>query len=148
MKILVVNGPNLNLLGKRKKEFYGQMTLEEINKLLAKKAETLQIEVEFFQSNSEGKIIDELQQKADKFDALIINPGALTHYSYALRDALESLSIPVIEVHLSNIFAREDFRRQSVTAPVCAGMIAGFGWKSYSAALDILYSLLTQPEGE
>lgn len=146
MRILVINGPNLNFLGKRKKEFYGQMNLEEINQRIKEKARELSVEVEFFQSNSEGSIIDKLQLHADDFDGLIINPGALTHYSYALRDALESLSGPVIEVHMSNIFAREEFRAKSVTAPVCHGIIAGFGWKSYLAALNILYLSLVEQE--
>ncbi|MGB9836761.1 MAG: type II 3-dehydroquinate dehydratase [Candidatus Saccharicenans sp.] len=146
MRILVINGPNLNFLGKRKKEFYGQMNLEEINQRIKEKARELSVEVEFFQSNSEGSIIDKLQLQADDFDGLIINPGALTHYSYALRDALESLSRPVIEVHMSNIFAREEFRAKSVTAPVCHGIIAGFGWKSYLAALNILYLSLVEQE--
>jgi 3-dehydroquinate dehydratase-2 len=146
MKILIINGPNLNFLGRRKEEIYGQMSLEEINQRLVEKARALNMQVEFFQSNSEGKIIDGIQQAADVYDGLIINPGALTHYSYALRDALESLSIPVIEVHLSNIFAREDFRQKSVTAPVCAGIIAGFGWKSYLAALELFYQGLIQSE--
>jgi 3-dehydroquinate dehydratase-2 len=146
MKILIINGPNLNFLGRRKEEIYGQMSLEEINQRLVEKARALNMQVEFFQSNSEGKIIDRIQQAADVYDGLIINPGALTHYSYALRDALESLSIPIIEVHLSNIFAREDFRQKSVTAPVCAGIIAGFGWKSYLAALELFYQGLIQSE--
>jgi 3-dehydroquinate dehydratase-2 len=146
MKILIINGPNLNFLGRRKEEIYGQISLEEINQRLVEKARALNMQVEFFQSNSEGKIIDRIQQAADVYDGLIINPGALTHYSYALRDALESLSIPVIEVHLSNIFAREDFRQKSVTAPVCAGIIAGFGWKSYLAALELFCQGLIQSE--
>ncbi len=144
MKILIINGPNLNFLGRRKEEIYGQMSLEEINQRLVEKAKALDMQVEFFQSNSEGEIIDRIQQAADVYDGLIINPGALTHYSYALRDALESLSVPVIEVHLSNIFAREDFRQKSVTAPVCAGVITGFGWRSYLAALEVFHQWVSQ----
>lgn len=140
MKILVINGPNLNFLGKRNVSIYGQKTLEEINSELKKRAEEMGVEVEFFQSNHEGEIIDRLQ-KVDEFDGVIINPGALAHYSYSLRDAIEPLLIPVIEVHLSNIFSREDFRNRSVTAPVCQGVLSGFGWQVYRFALDIIVKL-------
>lgn len=135
MKILIINGPNLNALGKREPEIYGDLTLEAMNEQLKIFAEERNLEVEFFQSNFEGEIIDKIQA-ADNFNGLIINPGALTHYSLALRDALASLNIPKIEVHLSNIFAREDFRHQSVTASVCSGQISGLGIKSYGLALD------------
>ncbi|MBC7362166.1 MAG: type II 3-dehydroquinate dehydratase [Candidatus Aminicenantes bacterium] len=140
MKILVINGPNLNFLGKRNVSIYGQKTLEEINSELRERAEEMGVEVEFFQSNHEGEIIDRLQ-KVDEFDGVIINPGALAHYSYSLRDAIEPLKIPVIEVHLSNIFSREDFRSHSVTAPVCQGVLSGFGWKVYLFALEIMVKL-------
>lgn len=142
MKILVINGPNLNLLGKRDRQIYGQKTLAEIEQSLVSRGRELGVELLFFQSNHEGCIIDEIQDKADEVDGLIINPGALTHYSVALRDALADLRIPVIEVHLSNIFARESFRNISITAPVCSGIVAGFGWRSYQAAMDLLFSMV------
>jgi 3-dehydroquinate dehydratase-2 len=139
MKILVIHGPNLNLLGKRDKLIYGKDTLEDINNMLYTRSKELQVEIDIFQSNSEGDIIDKLQQAMDSnVYGIIINPGAYTHYSIAIRDAIEALSIPVIEVHLSNIFRREDFRKQSVTAPVCTGQITGFGLNSYLLALDAL----------
>ncbi|MGQ9579109.1 MAG: type II 3-dehydroquinate dehydratase [Candidatus Aminicenantales bacterium] len=140
MKIIVINGPNLNLLSRRNPDIYGSKSLEEINNELKKQAEERAIEIEFFQSNHEGEIINNLQREA-KFDGVIINPGAMAHYSYSLRDALDSLTKPVIEVHLSNIFVREDFRQQSVTAAVCSGFLAGFGWQVYSFALDIIIKL-------
>lgn len=140
MKILVINGPNLNLLSRRNPAIYGNKSLEEINLELKKRAEEIGVEVEFFQSNHEGEIIDKLQKEA-KFDGVIINPGALAHYSYALRDALESLTKPIVEVHVSNIFGREGFRQRSVTAAVCAGLLAGFGWQVYLFALDIIVKL-------
>ncbi|MGQ9800600.1 MAG: type II 3-dehydroquinate dehydratase [Candidatus Saccharicenans sp.] len=140
MKIIVINGPNLNLLSRRKPDIYGTKSLEEINHELKKQAEQMGIEVEFFQSNHEGEIIDRLQKETE-FDGVIINPGALAHYSYSLRDALESLTRPAVEVHLSNIFAREDFRKQSVTAAYCRGVLAGFGWQVYAFALNIIVKL-------
>ncbi len=142
MKILIVNGPNLNFLGKRRKEIYGGLTLEDIENSLKKRARECGVELDFFQSNSEGEIIDKLQKSAEEVDGVIINPGALTHYSYALRDAIESITLTVIEVHLSNIFGREDFRKKSVTAPVCKGVVAGFGWMVYRVAFDLLTSAL------
>lgn len=139
MKILVIHGPNMNLLGKRDKTIYGSDTLEDINNMLYIKAKELKIEIEIFQSNWEGAIIEKLHETIDSnIDGVIINPGAYTHYSIAIRDAIEVLNIPVVEVHLSNIFGREDFRKLSVTAPVCMGQIAGFGVNSYLLALDAL----------
>ena len=137
-KILVVNGPNLNMLGIRKKEIYGVETLETINKKIAALAEQLGVEIEFFQSNSEGALIDKLHSAYAQKDGVILNAGAYTHYSYAIRDAIEAIQLPVVEVHLSNIHARDEFRHRSVIGPICAGSIAGFGTKSYLLALMAL----------
>lgn len=135
MKVLVIHGPNLNMLGKRETDIYGNKTLDEINNEITGKANELKIDVEIKQSNHEGEIIDQLQI-AGEYDAIIINPGALTHYSIGVRDAIASIKIPVIEVHLSNIHAREEFRAKSVTASVVAGQISGFGIGSYLLALE------------
>jgi 3-dehydroquinate dehydratase-2 len=137
MHILIVNGPNLNRLGKRETEIYGTTTLRDIESRLKKKFPDL--EIEFYQSNSEGDIIDKLQHAADgAADGVIINPGAYAHYSYAIRDALSALQIPVVEVHLTNVHARENFRHASVTASACKGVIAGFGPMSYELAVRFL----------
>jgi len=138
MKILIIHGPNLNLLGKRKKEIYGDKTLEEINDLIGKLAAELEVDVAFFQSNSEGSLIDFIQKESPAADGVIINPGALTHYGLSLRDALSDTGLPIIEVHLSNIYAREEFRHKSVTAPVAKGQVSGLGWRGYVAALTAL----------
>jgi 3-dehydroquinate dehydratase-2 len=135
-RILVVNGPNLNLLGKREPEVYGTETLDELNGKLADMARELGVEVSFFQSNSESEIIDYLHKEGFDADGLIINPGALTHYSYALRDAIAAVGIEAVEVHMSNIYAREEFRRKSVMAPVCTGHLVGFGFYGYAMALS------------
>ena len=135
-RILIVNGPNLNLLGKREPEIYGTETLDELHGKLADMAGELGIEVSFFQSNSEGEIIDYLHQEGFDADGLIINPGALTHYSYALRDAIAAVDIEAVEVHMSNIYAREEFRRKSAVAPVCTGHLVGFGFYGYAMALS------------
>jgi len=135
-RILVVNGPNLNLLGKREPEVYGTETLDELNGKLADMAKELRVEVSFFQSNSESDIIDYLHTEGFDADGLIINPGALTHYSYALRDAIAAVNIEAIEVHMSNIYAREEFRHKSVIAPVCTGHLVGFGFYWYAMALS------------
>ena len=145
MKILVVNGPNLNILGKREPDVYGTTTLEQISRDLEK--EFAAEEFAFFQSNSEGALIDTLQESGAKgYDGVIVNPGALTHTSYALRDAIAAVPIPVVEVHLSNIQAREEFRRHSVTAAVCAGQISGFGPRSYSLAVEALRRICRRPQ--
>lgn len=135
-KILIVNGPNLNLLGTREPHVYGTSTLDELNNRLAEMASELKIELEFFQSNHEGELIDFLHREAPDADGLIINPGALTHYSYALRDAIAAVGIEAVEVHMSNIYARDEFRRKSVVAPVCQGSMAGFGFYGYAMALS------------
>lgn len=137
MKILVIHGPNMNLLGRRDKSIYGNLTLKEIDNMIQLESEKLNMEVEVFQSNCEGEIIDKLHSTLDDYyNGVIINPGGYTHYSISIRDAIEVLNIPVIEVHLSNIFKREDFRKKSVTAPVCEGQISGFGVNSYLLALE------------
>ena len=135
MNILIINGPNLNLLGKREPGVYGNDSLEEIQREILEKAKQMNIEVAFFQSNHEGSIIDALHEAMDSYDGVVLNAGAYTHYSYAIRDAIAAIKIPVVEIHLSNIHAREEFRHTSVIAPVCAGSIAGFGKKSYILGL-------------
>ncbi len=135
-KILVVNGPNLNLLGRREPDIYGDRSLDELNEKLADLARELQVELEFFQSNSESAIIDFIQTAGFDADGMIINPGALSHYSIAIRDAISGVGVDTIEVHLSNIYGREDFRRQSVIAPVCSGQLVGFGFYGYAMALS------------
>ncbi|MFZ5980758.1 MAG: type II 3-dehydroquinate dehydratase [Candidatus Zixiibacteriota bacterium] len=135
-KLLVVNGPNLNLLGMREPEIYGKQTLDTLNESLAQLGKDLGYEIMFFQSNSEGAIIDFIQKEGTGARGLIINPGAFTHYSYAIRDAIASLKIETIEVHLSNIYAREEFRHKSVIAPVCRGQLSGCGFYGYAMALS------------
>lgn len=141
MKILVIHGPNLNMLGSRQVSLYGDKTLAEINSLLDKAAYELGVELETFQSNHEGALVDFIQEKSSEATGILINPGALTHYGLSLRDALADTSLPVIEVHLSNIYAREEFRQQSVIAPVSRGQISGLGWRGYIAALEIVVAL-------
>ena len=141
MKILVINGPNLNMLGKRDKAIYGGKTLTEIDSLLNEEGKALKTEVVTFQSNSEGALIDFIQEQSDSADGIIINPGALTHYSFSLRDALADTKLPVVEVHLSNIYAREEWRAESVIAPIAKGQISGLGWRGYVVALETLVAL-------
>ncbi len=136
MRIHIINGPNLNLLGRRNPEFYGKQSFPELMNKVQKYAQKIGLEIDCFQSNHEGALIDDIHAHLDQIDGLIINPGALTHYSYALRDALEILEIPIIEVHLSNIQARDDFRHVSVISPVCTGTISGLGMKGYYLALN------------
>ncbi len=137
MRILVLNGPNLNLLGKREPEIYGTLSLWDIEDRLKKKFSDVRFE--FIQSNSEGALIDALHKAFEgEFDAVVLNPGAYTHYSYAIRDAVAALKIPVVEVHISNLHAREEFRRRSVIAGVCTGVIAGFGAMGYELAVRFL----------
>ena len=142
-KILVIHGPNLNMLGMREPEIYGHQTLEEINSALKAQAEQLGLEVEAFQSNHEGEIVDRIQQAHDAFDGIIINPAAYTHTSIAIRDALSLLNIPVVEIHLSNISKRESFRHTSLIADIVAARISGFGPQGYLLALEGLAQLLS-----
>ena len=143
MKILVLHGPNLNLLGTREPEIYGRDTLAEINARLTEIAARNSITLRIAQSNHEGVLIDELHKaKADGFDGVVMNPGALTHYSYALRDAISAIALPTVEVHLSNVHSREEFRHKSVLTAVCVGMVLGFGMKSYELGLEGLVSKL------
>lgn len=135
MKILVMNGPNLNLLGEREPGIYGNESLSSINSALAAEGERLGATLDFFQSNHEGELIDKLHAARGEYSAVILNAGAYTHYSIAIRDAIAAIKLPVIEVHLSNIHSREEFRHTSVIAPVCKGQISGFGAYSYTLAL-------------
>ncbi len=134
MKLLVIHGPNINLLGTREPETYGALTMQEINTKLENLAKQHKVELEFFQSNIEGEIVTRIQESKN-FAGIIINPAAYTHTSVAIRDALAAIKIPAIEVHISNIYKREEFRHSSLTAPVCLGQISGFGAKSYELAL-------------
>lgn len=135
-KVLVINGPNLNLLGKREKEHYGTFTLKELEREMKKLAKEKGMEVHFFQSNCEGEIVNEIQEARGKFDGIIINPGAYTHTSIAIRDAFLATGIPFIEVHISNIFAREEFRRRSYLSDIAKGVISGLGMEGYLLALE------------
>ncbi len=138
MKIQVINGPNMNMLGIREPEIYGSLTLDEINRQLLAKGGELGIDLDFFQSNHEGSIIDKIQECYGKADGIVINPGAYTHYSIAIRDALAAVGIPTVEVHLSDINSREDFRKISVIKSVCIKQIWGKGVHSYTEALEFL----------
>lgn len=142
MKILIINGPNMQLLGKREPEIYGSDSLDDLERKLRGIAAKSDIDVEFFQSNHEGDIVDKLGNAGKDADAVIINPAAYTHTSVAIRDAIKAIDLPVVEVHLSNITEREDFRHTSLTAPVCMGQICGFGLKGYEMAFDALKDIL------
>jgi len=131
MKILVIHGPNLNLLGRRETSIYGKTSLKSIDAELAKLARSEKVSVDFFQSNHEGDLVTKIQAADEKYDALVINPAAFTHTSVAIRDAIAAIGIPVVEIHLSNIHARESFRKESFVSPVAAGVVFGFGKESY-----------------
>ena len=141
-RVAVIHGPNLNMLGLREPEIYGSETLEMLNEDLEKKAEELGLEIEIMQSNHEGEIVDYLHENYEELAGIIINPGGLTHTSVVLRDALASVRLPAIEVHISNIHRREDFRKKSYTAEVAVGQITGLGVKGYLLALEALFDLL------
>ncbi len=142
MKILLIHGPNLNMLGSRETSVYGVDTLDSINEECLKLARELGIELEIRQTNSEGEIVDLIQAAAKTAKGIVINPGAYTHYSYAIRDAVAAVKLPAVEVHLSNIYAREDFRHESVIAPVAAGQISGFGPHSYLLGIRAVVGLV------
>lgn len=137
-KYLVINGANLNMLGTREPGIYGKSTLKDLKNLVEKKADSLGVQVDFFQSNFEGEIIEKIHSALGLYNGIIINPGAFTHYSYAIRDALGSVKIDTVEVHISNIHKREEFRHTSVTVPECIGQICGLGFKGYELALEFL----------
>ncbi|MBP5760558.1 MAG: type II 3-dehydroquinate dehydratase [Verrucomicrobia bacterium] len=138
MKVLYLNGPNLNMLGVREPSSYGTLSLSDIEQKVKKKASQSGIEVEFRQSNHEGVLVDWIQQALGEFDAIVLNAGAYTHTSVAIRDAIKGTGIPTVEIHLSNVFSREDFRHKSYLSPVCIGVICGFGAESYTLALDAI----------
>ncbi len=142
LKILIIHGPNLDLLGQREPGVYGKTTLSEINKRLAKLAQDLKCAVDFFQSNHEGEIVDAIGKASKKYHGIVINPAAYTHTSVAIRDAVAAVKVPVVEVHLSNIYAREEFRQKSLIAGVAKGQISGFGAASYALGLRALCSML------
>jgi len=143
--ILILNGPNLNLIGKRETEIYGKDTIQDLHKLIIEESKLMNIKIDFFQSNHEGEIIDKIQSSINIYDGIVINPGAYTHYSYAIYDAIKSVDKPFVEVHISNIHKREEFRQKSVTAKACIGQITGFGFYSYILGL---YSIINYIRGD
>jgi len=147
-RFLILHGPNLNLLGQREPDLYGHLTLSEIEDRLRAWAAEAGVEVRAFQSNHEGALIDAIHEAAAWADGLVINLGAYTHYSYAIRDAIAAVGFPAVEVHLSNVHARESFRQTSVIAPVCLGQVSGFGWHSYRLGLEALISRLSDRSSE
>lgn len=136
MKLLILNGPNLNMLGKREPTVYGSLSLAEINHELIEYAQPKNVELDFYQSNHEGDLIDQIQQSMGVYDGIVFNPGGFTHTSIAIRDAISSVPVPVIEVHISNVYAREEFRHHSFLSAVCKGKITGFGISSYKLAIE------------
>jgi len=148
LRILVLNGPNLNTLGTREPTVYGTVTLAHIQEMLESQGKKADASVTCFQSNHEGALIDCIQDHAATIDGIIINPGAFTHYSLAIRDALAAVKIPIIEVHISNIYAREPFRHHSVMAGICTGHIVGLGWRGYTLALEALVELVRERQGK
>lgn len=142
MKILIINGPNINLLGTREPDVYGVLTMDNINQYLKEFSQTLGVDLDTFQSNIEGEIVDKIQQAKGVFDAIVINPAAYTHTSVAIRDAISAVQIPTVEVHISNVHSREEFRKNSFIAPVCIGQISGFGRESYKLGILALVDYL------
>jgi 3-dehydroquinate dehydratase-2 len=146
--ILVLHGPNLNALGRRDRHHYGTLTLDEIDRRISQRAASLGVAVECFQSNHEGSLIDHLQDCTGRIDGVVVNAGALTHYGLSLKDALTDAGVPVVEVHLSNIHARESWRRHSVLSDTVRGQIAGLGWRGYTAALEALAGIVADEAAE
>ena len=144
MRIMVIQGPNINMLGKRERKIYGVMTMENIHEQMKAVADQAGVGIEFFQSNFEGEIVDKIQECLGEFDGIIINPAAYTHTSIAIRDAIASVGLPVLEVHISNIYQREEFRHKSLLAPVCSGHIAGFGPIGYHLAMIGMLQIFEQ----
>ena len=144
MRILVLHGPNLNLLGIREPGIYGATTFDELNRMIREYARKVNVEIKIEQSNHEGALIDAIQDALNWADALVVNPGAYTHYSYAIADAIRAVKLPAIEVHLSNVQARDEWRRHSVIAPACVGQIAGFGTASYLLGIDAARATVQQ----
>ena len=141
-KIIIINGPNLNLLGQREDDIYGKNTLEDIKKICENKGKTRNLEIDFYQSNNEGEIINKIQEVAEIYDGLIINPAAFTHSSIAILDSLRAINKPKIEIHLSNIYAREEYRKKSITSEGVNGLICGFGPNSYILGIDAIANLI------
>ncbi len=144
MRILILNGPNLNMLGTREPDKYGNQTLSDIENLVRTEAQKLNLDVEFYQSNVEGELVNKIQEAKGKFDGIVMNPAAYTHTSVAIRDAILAVQIPTVEIHLSNIHTREDFRKISLTAPACIGQITGFGAGSYKLGLIAISDYLSK----